>query len=207
MDQGYHGDGAIRSSGLLAWLLACAAVVVVVCWSEAASHRGPRCTIPTARVCPSIHLVPSCFDPLPLIHIIRSPNESHETDWSPHMACPVQAGSAASLEWIGARLTTGRIRGCLKPMLECALHVGCSCLWGLHRKPGGMVWWLSATGLLRWAGVLGGMEVWLRWSPKSSCMDRHMVDGRCSGLGAMRYLVPRWRSGHTTIDSNHVRGA
>ena len=34
------------------------------------------------------------------------------------MACHVQVGSAASLEWIVAGLTTGPIRGCLKPALE-----------------------------------------------------------------------------------------
>jgi len=31
----------------------------------------------------------------------------------------------------------------------------------------------------------GWMEAWWRWSPKSSCMDRHKDDGRCFGLGAM----------------------
>ena len=34
------------------------------------------------------------------------------------MACHVQVGSAASLEWIVVGLTTGPIRGCLKPSLE-----------------------------------------------------------------------------------------
>ena len=37
----------------------------------------------------------------------------------------MQAGSAASLEWSVAWLTNGRPRGCLKPILECAVgHVG-----------------------------------------------------------------------------------
>ena len=37
------------------------------------------------------------------------------------MACHVQAGSAASLEWIVVGLTTGPIRGSLKPTLECVI--------------------------------------------------------------------------------------
>ena len=90
----------------------------------------------------------------------------------------MQAGSAASLEWSVAWLTNGRPRGCLKPILECAVgHVGTlAAAVGVTRKTvdwiGGIgLEWGSTMGLLGWAVTL---VVWMdsvvRWSPKSSLM-------------------------------------
>ena len=144
------------------------------------SHRGPR-AFPAVRVCPTIRLDSSHFDPCLLSISYGLQMSLMETIWSPHMARHVQVGSAASLEWTVVGLTSGPIRGCLKPPLELVFletRWALLCCWGCQgeflgrfRLGAGVDHGAAGKG-----GCIGGMDGrWLSWSPKSSLMGQHRM--------------------------------
>ena len=148
-------------------------MLVSVDWLRIVGPWNPYCT--SLSIHPLLALPFQFFD----IHLIRAAKRVSRDLLEPSQAFPVQAGSAASLEWIVTWLTNGRPRGCLKTALECACGSTMTTLAvGVKRKP--VNWYWAGVWVDHGAAAMGCIYWWFGWKmgrrrPKSSLMDRHRL--------------------------------